>query len=245
MDALALRLANRLVGNGSDAPALEMTGIGAKLRFDADAVVAICGADMDARLIGEPLQPLQLWKPFEVWAGEILQFSAVKGAGTRTYLAVRGGVVSPKFLGSASTFMLGKFGGHAGRALRAGDVIHVGEVHGEADVVSLGEKTTPQYSRHWEIAVLYGPHTSPEFFTDSDIAMIFSTDWKVHYQSDRTGVRLVGPKPEWARKDGGEAGLHPSNIHDNAYAIGSIDFTGDMPILLGPDGPSAADGSAG
>ena len=45
-------------------------------------------------------------------------------------------------------------------------------------------------------------------------------------------------KPEWARKDGGEAGLHPSNIHDNAYAIGSIDFTGDMPILLGPDGPS-------
>jgi urea carboxylase len=68
--------------------------------------------------------------------------------------------------------------------------------------------------------------------------MIFRTDWRVHYQSDRTGVRLVGPKPEWARKDGGEAGLHPSNIHDNAYAIGSIDFTGDMPILLGPDGPS-------
>jgi urea carboxylase len=51
-------------------------------------------------------------------------------------------------------------------------------------------------------------------------------------------VRLVGPKPQWARKDGGEAGLHPSNIHDNAYAIGTIDFTGDMPILLGPDGPS-------
>jgi urea carboxylase len=51
-------------------------------------------------------------------------------------------------------------------------------------------------------------------------------------------VRLVGPKPEWARKDGGEAGLHPSNLHDNAYAVGSIDFTGDMPILLGPDGPS-------
>ena len=83
-----------------------------------------------------------------------------------------------------------------------------------------------------------GRMASPEFFTDADIAMIFSTDWRVHYQSDRTGIRLVGPKPGWARKDGGEAGLHPSNIHDNAYAIGSIDFTGDMPILLGPDGPS-------
>ena len=60
----------------------------------------------------------------------------------------------------------------------------------------------------------------------------------MHYNSDRTGVRLIGPKPTWARPDGGEAGLHPSNIHDNAYAVGTVDFTGDMPIILGPDGPS-------
>src|SRR5205085_214536 len=76
------------------------------------------------------------------------------------------------------------------------------------------------------------------FFTDGDIEMFFSTRWKVHHNSDRTGIRLIGPKPKWARPDGGEAGLHPSNIHDNAYAIGAIDFTGDMPIILGPDGPS-------
>ena len=66
----------------------------------------------------------------------------------------------------------------------------------------------------------------------------FATDWQVHYNSSRTGVRLIGPKPQWARHDGGEAGLHPSNIHDNAYAVGAIDFTGDMPVILGPDGPS-------
>ena len=60
----------------------------------------------------------------------------------------------------------------------------------------------------------------------------------MHYNSSRTGVRLIGPRPEWARADGGEAGLHPSNIHDNAYAFGTIDFTGDMPVILGPDGPS-------
>src|SRR5690606_34131741 len=52
------------------------------------------------------------------------------------------------------------------------------------------------------------------------------------------GVRLIGPKPEWARTSGGEAGMHPSNIHDNAYAFGTVDFTGDMPVILGPDGPS-------
>src|SRR6185437_17010478 len=49
---------------------------------------------------------------------------------------------------------------------------------------------------------------------------------------------LIGPKPRWARPDGGEAGLHPSNIHDTPYAVGAIDFTGDTPIILGPDGPS-------
>ncbi len=60
----------------------------------------------------------------------------------------------------------------------------------------------------------------------------------MHFNSARTGVRLIGPAPKWARSDGGEAGLHPSNLHDNAYAVGAIDFTGDMPIILGPDGPS-------
>jgi urea carboxylase len=96
----------------------------------------------------------------------------------------------------------------------------------------------PAYTHAWQVGVLYGPHGAPDFFTDADIDMFFATDWEVHYNSSRTGVRLIGPKPEWARHDGGEAGLHPSNIHDNAYAIGAVDFTGDMPVILGPDGPS-------
>ena len=51
-------------------------------------------------------------------------------------------------------------------------------------------------------------------------------------------MRLVGPQRAGRSSDGGEAGLHPSNIHDNAYSVGALDFTGDTPILLGPDGPS-------
>ncbi|WP_455778770.1 carboxyltransferase domain-containing protein, partial [Burkholderia stabilis] len=90
----------------------------------------------------------------------------------------------------------------------------------------------------WTLGVLDGPHGAPDFFTADDIAMLYDTRWTVHYNSSRTGVRLIGPKPQWARADGGEAGLHPSNIHDNAYAIGAVDFTGDMPVILGPDGPS-------
>ncbi|GMF05402.1 unnamed protein product [Ambrosiozyma monospora] len=49
---------------------------------------------------------------------------------------------------------------------------------------------------------------------------------------------LIGPKPEWARPDGGEAGLHPSNAHDYVYSLGAINFTGDEPVILTCDGPS-------
>ncbi len=88
------------------------------------------------------------------------------------------------------------------------------------------------------LGVIDGPHGAPDFFSARYIELFFDTEWKVHFNSSRTGVRLIGPKPQWAREDGGEAGLHPSNIHDNAYAVGAVDFTGDMPVILGPDGPS-------
>ena len=96
----------------------------------------------------------------------------------------------------------------------------------------------PEIADEWELGVLDGPHGAPDFFTAADIDAFFAGTWAVHYNSSRTGVRLIGPKPQWARSDGGEAGLHPSNIHDNAYAIGAVDFTGDMPVIFGPDGPS-------
>jgi urea carboxylase len=239
MDSLAFRIANRLVHNSVDAAAIEMTTIGGRIRFDAHTIIALTGADMDAKLEGNPVP---YWQAIEVSANSVLRLGAARGTGARTYLAVAGGLDIAQYLGSRSTFMLGKFGGHAGRALLAGDVIHLAKRNSD-NVISgllpnLSPDQVPEYQKHWHIGVLFGPHTAPDFFTEADIEMLFSTDWKVHYQSDRTGVRLVGPKPMWARPDGGEAGLHPSNIHDNAYAVGAIDFTGDMPILLGPDGPS-------
>ena len=151
---------------------------------------------------------------------------------------MRGGIDVPVYLGSRSTFTLGLFGGHGGRALLAGDVLHIAEQPAVAAAAVMSSALIPRLTDAWEIAVLIGPHAAPDFFTESDMTQLFATAWRVHHNSSRTGVRLIGPKPRWARPDGGEAGLHPSNIHDNAYAVGTIDFTGDMPIILGPDGPS-------
>jgi urea carboxylase len=245
MDAVAFRLGNRLLGNPDDAAALELTVTGPTLKFGCDALIALSGAAMRAELDGVGVD---FWRVLPVRAGSVLGFGAIEiGAGQRSYLAIRGGFDLPLYMGSRATFTLGQFGGHAGRTLRSGDVLRIGADAPQspaagggahADDASVPPALRPSYAQEWNIAVLYGPQGAPDFFTDADIDVFFATDWQVHYNSSRTGVRLIGPKPQWARHDGGEAGLHPSNIHDNAYAIGAIDFTGDMPVILGPDGPS-------
>ena len=234
MDALAFRLGNRLLGNADDAAGLEMTLVGPTLQFNCDTVIALTGAQMTATLDG---LPLAYGVSHAVASGSVLRIGAITGGGCRAYLCVAGGFEVPRYLGSRATFSLGQFGGHAGRCLRAGDVLHLAPGQALAGQ-ALPPALMPAYPAEWDIGVLYGPHGAPDFFTDADIAQFFATAWQVHYNSSRTGVRLIGPKPQWARTDGGEAGLHPSNIHDNAYAIGAVDFTGDMPVILGPDGPS-------
>ena len=239
MDHLAFRIANKLVGNFEGVAGLEITLIGCKLKFNTDAIISVTGAPIETTLDNVPLA---MWQSHLIKAGSVLKLGAISDIGCRAYLAVQGGFDVPDYLGSKSTFTLGQFGGHGGRALRVGDVLHLTKRATNHTVKHLAkhlpQSFQPHYTHHWEIGVLYGPHGAPDFFTEADIALFFSTDYEVHYNSNTTGIRLIGPKPKWARTDGGEAGLHPSNIHDNAYAIGSIDFTGDMPIILGPDGPS-------
>ncbi len=234
MDELSFRLGNRLLGNPESAAGLELTVTGPTLRFRSDTTVALTGAPMHAELDG---LAVPAWAAIHVRRGQTLALGKIDGAGARAYLLVRGGFDAPQYLGSRATFTLGRFGGHGGRQLRTGDVLHLA-LEPDGEPATIDTQLIPRYEHHWELRAVYGPHGAPDFFTPRDIEMLFTTRWTVHYNSSRTGVRLIGPKPEWAREDGGEAGLHPSNIHDNAYAIGTVDFTGDMPVILGPDGPS-------
>ncbi|WP_341319163.1 urea carboxylase [Paraburkholderia sp. IMGN_8] len=236
MDDLSFRLANELLGNPADAAGLECAMVGATLRFNTATLFVLGGAPLAATLDGEPVV---LWRVTRAPAGSVLKLGGVTGAGMRACLALKGGLQVPDYLGSKATFTLGQFGGHAGRALRKGDVLHLAADAGRGEAgAQLDPARVPVLTHDWLLGVLDGPHGAPDFFTPDDIAMLYGTRWTVHYNSSRTGVRLIGPKPQWARTDGGEAGLHPSNIHDNAYAVGAVDFTGDMPVILGPDGPS-------
>ncbi|HKP41963.1 urea carboxylase [Mycobacterium sp.] len=236
MDDLSFRLGNRALGNTDGAPGLECTASGPALRMTHPTTVCVTGAECLVTVNGSPVP---MWEPVEVAAGSVLDVGAAETTGLRTYLLVEGGFDVPLYLGSASTFTLGRFGGHSGRQLVAGDVLRaVPAAHTGSRPEPVPAELRPVMRSDWELAVTEGPHGAPEFFTRADMATLWRASYRVHFNSARTGVRLDGPRPEWARADGGEAGLHPSNIHDTAYSVGALDFTGDTPILLGPDGPS-------
>jgi urea carboxylase len=240
MDDLSFRIGNRVLGNREGAAGLECTRGGPVLRFPAGGRVCVTGASVEVTVDGVTVPQ---WQSVSVPTGGVLDVGMLTGPGMRCYVLVAGGFVEPEYLGSTATFILGAFGGHAGRPLREGDGLAFGEDPGPHELwpdraarAAIDEQ--PSIGHRWEVAVTEGPHGAPEFFTPADIDTLVGTDYVVHFNSDRTGVRLAGPKPQWARSDGGEAGLHPSNIHDSAYCVGALDFTGDTPILLGPDGPS-------
>lgn len=238
MDDLSFRLGNRALGNDEDAAGLECTASGPALRFTRPTRVCVTGAECLVTVDGAPAP---MWEPVEVPAGALLDIGEA-AVGLRTYVLFAGGLDVPTYLGSAATFTLGRFGGHAGRELIAGDVLRTKAADPDAasrpGAGPVPPEVRPALTGEWELAVTEGPHGAPEFFTRADMDTLFEASYRVHFNSARTGVRLEGPKPAWARPDGGEAGLHPSNIHDNAYSVGALDFTGDTPILLGPDGPS-------
>lgn len=246
MDEYAFRVANRAVGNAAGAPGLEITLTGPLILFHHDAIVAVTGGEVDVDVNGTAVSQ---WAPVHVKKGDKLAVGKLK-SGCRAYLAIRGGIDVSEYLGSRSTFALGNLGGYNGRVLKLGDVLFLGQPELPSCTLpapisepsAVPKSLIPSYdfnsSKAWQVGVTCGPHGSPDFFTKEAVSEFFSATWKIHYNSNRFGVRLIGPKPTWARKDGGDAGLHPSNAHDYVYSLGAINFTGDEPVILTCDGPS-------
>lgn len=237
MDHFAFRAANLLVGNPLGTAALEVTLGGLALRFDTDAAFAVCGAEADVTLDGEPIQ---LWQSYAAKAGDELKIGIAPGPGFRQYVAISGGIDVPPFFGSRSTYTMGGLGGLEGRSLQPGDHLALGsEGDGATPGKRLREDARPAYAREWEIETVRGPQASPDYLTEADMEVFFSRKWPVDKNSNRTGIRLESYKFEWAREGGGISGGHPSNILDNSYPVGAININGDLPVILGPDGPTA------
>lgn len=236
MDPLAFQIANILVGNARGKEGLEITLSGPELRFVGPAIIALCGAPMEATLDGNEFP---MWTSVKVEAGQRLKIGKTTGGGCRSYLAVHGGFPSvADYFGSKSTSPLVAIGGYQGRALAPGDLLQIKDTPpSDFTSTSLPDHLWPTYKSIWEINAMVGPHDEGYFDPDF-IKTIYDTEWKVSHNASRSGIRLVGPVPKWSRKDGGEGGAHPSNLIEYGYPLGTLNWTGDDPCIFPVDCPN-------
>jgi biotin-dependent carboxylase-like uncharacterized protein len=236
MDHLAHRAANLLVGNPASAATLEITLGNFRARLDTDATIAVCGAEAAVTVDGDEVA---VWESHRVPAGVEIAIAIAPEAGFRFYLGIDGGFDVPLLFGSRATYTMGALGGLDGRPLQQGDRLPLGDGGGNGGGRRLTAAARPQYSREWEVRAMRGPQAAPDYLTEGDLETLFGRPWPVDPNSNRTGIRLESHKFEWARRSGGIAGGHPSNILDNSYPVGAINVNGDLPVILGPDGPTA------
>ncbi len=221
MDSVALRFANRLVGNPDRAAALEVSIQGPALAFKSGAVVAITGADLSPALNGRPVPN---WTAFAIDPDSTLSFGA-RRSGARAYVAIAGGVEVPPVLGSRSTHRRSRMGGLEGRALAKGDVLSTGQPFSDAMppvAKPLPTSVQPPYTTGPTLRVVAGPQA--EYFPTGSIMALISGPYTVSPQSDRMGYRLEGPPL-----------VHkgPAEIITDATPAGAIQVPASrQPILL-------------
>ena len=249
-DYYALSIANLLVGNEltpppmSSAPpghaGLEMLIMGPSLRFEANAVFALAGADMGATLDG---QPVARYRPVRAASGSVLRLGFAK-SGARGYLAIAGGIDVPLCLKSRSTFIRARRGGLEGRPLRAGDRVRLGKP--TAALATLARRQLPpdlpvEPAEPRSIRVVLGPQDY--MFTTESVETFLTHDWELSPVSDRMGMRLIGPplelheRPEYLVRD---AGTGVADIVDDVIPIGGVQVPGGIePIVMGVENPTA------
>ena len=190
MDDVAFRLANALVGNRADAVALELTWSGPRLHFGRDALVALTGADCDARIADRALPG---WRAVRIGAGSELDCGRMR-RGARAYLAIAGGIDAPRMLGSAATDLNAGIGALGGRALHVGDVLDVAADTARAPARTRAWSLDPQpwFDLHADapIRLLRGSHAG--LLDASSQADLFGTPFRIHADSNRVGLRLDG-----------------------------------------------------
>ena len=216
MDQDAYEAANYLVGNRHGEAVLEATLMGPSIRFEADCICAVTGADMRAKIGNQPVEP---YRPFWVQAGQVLTMGYAQ-TGCRGYLAVQGGFDVPMVMGSRSTNLKCSLGGLEGRALKAGDVLTVPD---ESNSLVMDRKRrVPVYHQDVTVRVVPGPQA--DAFTERGISTLWTEPFAVSMKSDRMGLRLDGPAIE--TKNG-------SDIVSDGIAPGAIQVTSaGQPIIL-------------
>lgn len=231
-DPISHGIGNLLVGNPRGEVGLELK-MGFEAEFTEDALIAITGADMKPTINNESAP---MWESIAVSKGDIIKFEHFPEVGWVSCLTFMGGINVPEFMGSKSTCTKEGYGGF-GRKLEAGDELKLETVGKTAIRRFEGRKwkkdLIPQFSKTMEVRATVGPRAAPDYFTEEGMKLWFSEPWKVNHNVSRSGIRIENPKPLFSRKDGGFAGIHPSNTQIEPYNTpGTLNVSGDYGIIL-------------
>ena len=216
LDQYSLAAANALLGNEPEAAALELTVLGPKLETLAGTAVAVCGADLGFMLNGKPAPQNEA---LEIQPGDVISFGGPRG-GARAVLAVRGGLGAPVFMGSRSTYALGRIGG----PLKAGMRLTALPGGGRPTAKPLAPELAPQCPRSLRVRVVLGPNE--QHFSSQGIETFFDSEYAITQDADRRGLRLEGPKLDFNPD-------LPQSILSEPQTPGVIQVpTGGQPIIL-------------
>ncbi|KAB0499872.1 biotin-dependent carboxyltransferase family protein [Pseudomonas vancouverensis] len=187
-DWRSMSWANWLLGNQLDAPVIEITLGGFSVLAEDDCVLALAGADLDARVDGKPLAP---WRSFRLCKGQRLQFTQPL-SGARTYLAAPGGFDAAKVLGSCSTVVREELGGLSGMGLALGKDERL-RYSGSALVLlrELSVDQVPDFKGNVLLDLVLGAQIGE--FSGQSLFDAFYSDWRLDSRADRMGIRLLGP----------------------------------------------------
>ncbi len=222
LDPFSFTVANLLVGNREGEACLEATIMGLKLKALREVVIAITGGDLSPTLNRESLE---MWRTHLLVEGDVIHFKRVR-TGCRAYLAISGGFLVPKIMGSQSTYLSGKFGGLEGRALKRGDTLY--SLPTQSSLTKLGLRFPAEWIPQWEKEAFLGVIPGPQdhHFTQQGFQTFCSSSYQVTPQCDRMGVRLDGPKIE--RRSEVE-----ESIISEGLISGAIQVPGDgKPIII-------------
>jgi biotin-dependent carboxylase-like uncharacterized protein len=222
LDTYSFRAGNLLVGNREEEACLETTLMGLKIKALREVVIAATGGDLFPVLNEEPLE---MWRTHLLVEGDVIAFKKVQ-AGCRAYLAVSGGFVVPKIMGSYSTYLSGNFGGLEGRKLRRGDTLYTLDIPSSLNNLGLRfpRDWIPSPEKDVPLRVIPGPQN--RHFTEKGFRTFCSSFYQVTPQCDRMGIRLEGPKIE-RRSDVEES------IISEGLISGAVQVPGDgKPIII-------------
>lgn len=221
MDQLAMKLANILVGNPQNTACIEMTMKGDRITFSKDTTIAICGADFDFEINGKSINTNE---SIPILSGDELTSGYGKG-GMRAYLSIKGGLKIDEVLGSKSTSVREKLGGHLGRALKNGDCLSYVSSNAYLKQRRVPDEITNLIYKQRAVRFIYSAEM--ERFTEEGVKIFETETYSVTNHSNRMGYRLEGPTIE--TKSG-------SDMISGAVNFGSIQVPGSgQPIVMMAD----------